>query len=905
MAFYQSGIKDLSFLTLDLAIEGIEKNSPSWLNVYDNIAQILSKSIDVDTRASELKEYFKKTEASEFLNSIKDDEFEFEKLAEILSLNLAKINNSYSLTSSLSFKALRLFIPKLAKTTSNEEELKFKDPDIKSQIAAKNQEPKKTKYIDAKQFDDAVLPPSVKRTIKEAIGVLNQIIKLYSNNYEIAEIVVEMARDKNSKEETNRINKENKSNKKSNQEIIKEIKKHVSEDKYNSLPISTKEKIKLLLQQKCKDVYDCQTITIEDVIRKPHLYEIDHIIPITVLPDNSFANKVITKQKNNQAKSNRTPYEWLGSDAEKWSELESYWSCTTSGKIKENWNINYFPNKESLAKKIKYLSLNNKYELDDFLNRSLNDTRHSTKLFVDVLKAFFNNSSSYKEDAVDNVNSKNKKVKISTTKGALTSLFRKCITNKLLKNYNLPIENCWFKKDRDKFFHHAIDASLIVFINKYYLSQVYGINVFYKDKRTGLILENAPINGKEHYEKFLFSNGFKKTNDDWARMKFDETMNKIIEKITENVVEKVKYSRKILAKRTNGELFNKLRYGYTEISSDKKAAMKDHDSINKISKLSLLSQDESDLKKLETFFSDNANENDKSKLLIYKSKVGYSQYKLLKEIYNKAEFKQNELDGSKKNINPFENYMKFLATKIDEIPEFQKIIPKERFEALSRQKKFILMNSKFTKVIAIIQNLKYEFKTKTLDDVIFSKTILKKDGNGWKEAYFQESLTSFGCLVYKHKQKPKELKAVAINAKNLKIVNNHFKTSLFEGLANNADTPDKQNEVLNKIKSDAGIGDEYEFYTALFKSQIFERIKTNESKDESVKNNYDNLAYIVGISIVKRSTEITLYHLKENKFKKIGLQKRKRDSIRHNVNEFFKKFRKVDIDILGNIKRSK
>jgi CRISPR-associated endonuclease Csn1 len=54
--------------------------------------------------------------------------------------------------------------------------------------------------------------------------------------------------------------------------------------------------------------------------------EIDHIFPVSRSFDDSQANKVLCFLRENRAKANRTPHEWLASDADRWTRLtQSIW----------------------------------------------------------------------------------------------------------------------------------------------------------------------------------------------------------------------------------------------------------------------------------------------------------------------------------------------------------------------------------------------------------------------------------------------------------------------------------------------------------------------------------------------------------------------------------------------------
>ena len=77
--------------------------------------------------------------------------------------------------------------------------------------------------------------------------------------------------------------------------------------------------------------------------------------------------------------------------------------------------------------------------------RKLVDTRYTTKFVCDNLHDFFENNQFYAKN----------KIKVFTINGAVTNYFR----NKFCWDKEYKFEE--FKKDRDDFKHHAIDAIIV------------------------------------------------------------------------------------------------------------------------------------------------------------------------------------------------------------------------------------------------------------------------------------------------------------------------------------------------------------------------------------------------------------------------------------------------------------
>lgn len=98
--------------------------------------------------------------------------------------------------------------------------------------------------------------------------------------------------------------------------------------------------------------------------------EVDHILPYSRSLDDSYANKVTCHTRCNAEKLQRTPYEWLSGDEERYGRLlqfaRRYWAIGQGGKARK------FSRKTC--------------EIDDFLSRQLSDTAYITTLVHGELK---------------------------------------------------------------------------------------------------------------------------------------------------------------------------------------------------------------------------------------------------------------------------------------------------------------------------------------------------------------------------------------------------------------------------------------------------------------------------------------------------------------------------------------
>ena len=320
----------------------------------------------------------------------------------------------YNGTHRLSLKCINLVLEELWHSSRNQMEI-FSYLNIKP----KKIDLKKSNKIPKDMIDEFILSPVVKRTFGQAINVINKIIEKYGIPNDI---IIELARENNSKDKQKFINELQRKNEKTRQRINEIIGEYGNQNAKRLV-----EKIKLHDEQEGKCLYSLESIPLEDLLNNPNYYEVDHIIPRSVSFDNSYQNKVLVKQTENSKKGNRTPYQYLN-----------------SGEAKISYNqfkqhiLNLSKSKDRISKKKKEYLLEerdiNKFEVKkEFINRNLVDTRYATRELSNYLKAYF---------SANDMN-----VKIKTINGSFTDYLRKV----------------WkFKKERNHGYkHHAEDALII------------------------------------------------------------------------------------------------------------------------------------------------------------------------------------------------------------------------------------------------------------------------------------------------------------------------------------------------------------------------------------------------------------------------------------------------------------
>lgn len=403
-------------------------------------------------------------------------------LPEDLILKLAEFRNKngalFSKWHSFSYKILRQLIPMMMETgceqmTCLKELGVLKHSNIKLSDRA---------ILSKKILTSEIYNPVVVRSIRVSVDVLNALIKKYGYP---EKVVIEMPRDKNEKEEKDRIKKEQSNNEKELNKILEIINRDYGirielGDKYFKQQKNLILKLKLWNEQQHKCVYSGKAIDINDLLNNFNMFEIDHIIPLSISFDDSRQNKVLVYRSENQLKGQRTPLEYINSGDSKITADEY------SKFVKE-----IYGSEKSLKKKYQNLmcddDISKKVIREGFIERNLNDTRYASRTFLNGILDFFE--------------SKETSTIVKVIKGAFTHQMR--------NGLSLP-------KDRNESFaHHAIDASLICFAQMGY-DAFFNLQKPYIDSETGEILnveEFRKKNTEEVYKDALYQKKWKEIKD--------------------------------------------------------------------------------------------------------------------------------------------------------------------------------------------------------------------------------------------------------------------------------------------------------------------------------------------------------------------------------------------------------
>ncbi|QKT05114.1 type II CRISPR RNA-guided endonuclease Cas9 [Mycoplasma sp. OR1901] len=502
----------------------------------DNIFVVISNYKEVEKRIQNIKT----KQNIDFLSQYFDNEEQVNNFIEDIA------NNSkfkVSKTHSLSFKAIYLVNDDLLNTSKNLSNFKFeKEFNLYKEIQRYNEELEKegllitssnSKYMDSSFLHEAVISPAVKTSLAETIKVFNQILKEYKNKYKVTKIGLEMSKENNMDAEKKGIANQNKKNKERIDKIIAVLKDSygivISADDIN---LKTKQKLLLYFQQDGYDAYNVKDkIDVKKLIFDPGYTEIDHIIPYSVSYDDSMTNKVVVLKSTNQAKSNKLPSEYLGVHTTDFTLFKQFWTENNDKKNSffDSKNKEYNRKKENLFR----LEIDDKDKIE-FANRNLNDTRYSSKVFLEKLNEY--------------AKSHDKQFSVVTFRGKYTSMLRKM--------------GGLSPKDRDHYSHHAIDASLLAISANNYKPNMQKLLL----KPEKYYIEKGRVYDRETGESVGTINEFTLNLNNISlivREKMSEKdgdENSKLTKTKDSIMKKIRYSRKV-KKDYNIELFNQTTYG--------------------------------------------------------------------------------------------------------------------------------------------------------------------------------------------------------------------------------------------------------------------------------------------------------------------------------------------------------
>lgn len=410
--------ENVAFLELKATYQ-LKKANPHLLQIkQDKIAEILGEEKDWARIESKLK---KQNLTTQEIHNIKQANLKFSK----------HIN--------LSLMALYQILPIMKEGKRYDEAVAIlQEKDIFPKITSQKTNllpPLKDIAKEDSYFD--ISNPVVNRALSEFRKVINAIIEKYGA---VHFCNIELTREVGKKyAERDKEAKQQKENQIINQEALNVLRSYgLSENAKNIL------KCKLWILQGEQCLYSGDKIT-QEHLRDEASLDIDHFFPLSRSLDNSQGNKILCFKRENAQKGNKTPYEYLADNTDKWEKYIARVFATRFDKHKKQ---------RLISKNFKDRNIGDRAE---FLARNLVDTGYIARVV-----------SCYIDKYLEFLPFEGRKRRVRIVSGSLTSALR--------AYWGISA------KDREHHIHHAQDAIIIACIND---STIQKYSQYLKEKELG------------------------------------------------------------------------------------------------------------------------------------------------------------------------------------------------------------------------------------------------------------------------------------------------------------------------------------------------------------------------------------------------------------------------------------
>ena len=520
-----------SFEQYNLMRRAFEKNG--WdIEKYtreelDRIGEILT----LNTEKEGIIAAFQNKDDQDDFKMINISDEQIECLIELRRKNSAK----FSKWQNFSLKLMKKIIPDLYENSKNQMQILTENNLLKNN----KEKYKEYTYLPEEDIIEQIYNPVVVRAIRITIRVVNALLKKYGNP---RQIIVEMPRDKNEKEQKKDAQKKNE---KELDDIIKQVKEEygiviTEQHFYHHKKLGLK--LKLWKEQNEQCLYSGKKIEIYDLLNDQKKFEIDHIIPRSISFDDSRSNKVLVYSSENQQKGNLTPYLYLRG-------LKREWNFNRFKAVVVELNKKKSINKNKLDKLLCMENITKQDVLQGFVQRNINDTRYASRVVLNALQDYF-----YSHEA---------NTTVRVVRGSFTHQMRVALE---------------LNKDRDEsFVHHAVDAMLMCY------SQM-GYETFHRQQKNLIDIETGEILDVEEWDKLM-------DDEKCTEIMYQQKRMRIIREI-KVAQSRVKYWFKV-DKKPNRGLCDRTIYGTRNVDGE----------TYKINKLNLY--DAEDVKKIRQMIAEN------------------------------------------------------------------------------------------------------------------------------------------------------------------------------------------------------------------------------------------------------------------------------------------------------------
>lgn len=279
----------------------------------------------------------------------------------------------------------------------------------------------------------AIRNPAVERALTEMRKVVNAIVREYGKPHEIR---IELARElKKPRKEREFVTKQKRTRQKERAKTKADLLRECGIQNPSRADIE-----KALLYEECggECPYTGRHFTLRQLFQDGQ-FDVEHIIPLTRYPDDSFQNKTLCwHEENRNIKRNKTPFEAYSADTVRWEQMQlriQAWKPGNPGKLRR-------------------FMLRSEDELEEFTARQMNDTRYASVLACRLLESLYGGRDVQTESGFRRV--------IFASSGAVTATLRRAWGLEQILREAAPSGNGLSKgKPRTDHRHHAIDAITI------------------------------------------------------------------------------------------------------------------------------------------------------------------------------------------------------------------------------------------------------------------------------------------------------------------------------------------------------------------------------------------------------------------------------------------------------------
>jgi CRISPR-associated endonuclease Csn1 len=280
--------------------------------------------------------------------------------------------------------------------------------------------------------------PAVERALTELRKVVNALVREHGKPHEIRiELARELKKPRGERvKETDKIRKREKER----SAVAKKILEQFNISNPGRALIE-----KALLYEECGGIcpYTGLSIRYSSLVNDSE-FDIEHIIPRSRFPDNSFQNKTLCHQSMNQLKGGKTPYEMYKGSPEEYEKLLDRvraWPIKNRGKL-DRFRVGEPGVKEDNT-------------LEGFSERQLNDTRYTSVSAAKLLATLYGGRERINPDGT-------KEQAVYATSGSITAALRNTWgLEEILRELVPPQPGDTRGKPRIDHRHHAIDAITI------------------------------------------------------------------------------------------------------------------------------------------------------------------------------------------------------------------------------------------------------------------------------------------------------------------------------------------------------------------------------------------------------------------------------------------------------------